>query len=246
MILQIEGATKDFGGFRAVDSVTFGLESGELVALIGPNGAGKSTLLNLVAGFLSPESGRIIFKGEDISKQAPHRIVHKGVGLAFQTTRIFASLSILQNVQISLASSRGKTKNMFASASKVFEEEASEILATVGLLQRAKVLASTLSQPDRKRLEVGMALACGTELLLLDEPACGQSITETSSTMEIIKKINEEQGLTILFIEHKMDFVFGIAQRIIVMHRGSMIADNQPEVVRSDENVAKAYLGGGQ
>ena len=243
MILQVDGLTKIFGALRAVNNVSFGMDQGDLVALIGPNGAGKSTLFNVITGFLSPEAGKVIFNGEDITNLPPHRITHKRIGVAFQLTNIFPGLTVFQNIQVALFASRGKTKNMYSLAPKMMKEETGEILEAVGLSEMAHTLADSMPQPDKKRLELGIALAGKPELLLLDEPTSGQSAEETFYTMELVKKINEEQGLTILFIEHKMPVVFGIARRIIVMHHGSVIADAEPESVREKKEVQKAYLG---
>ena len=243
MILQVDGLTKIFGALRAVNNVSFGMDQGDLVALIGPNGAGKSTLFNVITGFLSPEAGKVIFNGEDITKLPPHRITHKRIGVAFQLTNIFPGLTVFQNIQVALFASRGKTKNMYSLAPKMMKEETGEILEAVGLSEMAHTLADSMPQPDKKRLELGIALAGKPELLLLDEPTSGQSAEETFYTMELVKKINEEQGLTILFNEHKMPVVFGIARRIIVMHHGSVIADAEPESVREKKEVQKAYLG---
>ncbi len=243
MILQVKGLTKIFGALYAVDKVSFEIERGELVALIGPNGAGKTTLFNLITGFLIPEVGNVIFKGDDITKLPPHSIAHKKIGVAFQVTNVFSRLTVFQNIQVAFFASKGKTKNLFSLAPKIMKEETNEILKAVGLSQMAQNPADALSQPDKKRLELGIALACKPELLLLDEPTSGQSAEEIFSTMELIKRINEEQGLTILFIEHKMPVVFGIARRIIVMHQGRVIADGQPEAVRGNHEVQQAYLG---
>ena len=243
MILQVKGLTKIFGALYAVDNVSFGIDRGDLVALIGPNGAGKTTLFNLITGFLTPEAGKVIFKGEDITNLPPHSIAHKKIGVAFQVTKIFSRLTVFQNIQVALFTSKGKGKNFFSLAPKIMKEDTNEILEAVGLSRMAQSPADALSQPDKKRLELGIALACRPELLLLDEPTSGQSAEETFSTMELVKKINEEQGLTLLFIEHKVAVVFGIARRIIVMHQGRIIADGEPEAVRESQEVQKAYLG---
>jgi len=243
VILQVDGLSKIFGALTAVNNVSFGIDQGELVALIGPNGAGKSTLFNVITGFLTPEAGKVIFNGEDITSLPPHRIAHKRIGVAFQVTNIFPGLTVFQNIQVALFASRGKTKNMYSLAPKMMKEDTSDLLEAVGLSEMAQTPADSMPQPDKKRLELGIALASTPELLLLDEPTSGQSAEETFSTMELVKKINEEQGFTILFIEHKMPVVFGIARRIIVMHHGSVIADGEPETVRENEEVQKAYLG---
>jgi len=243
VILKIDGLTKNFGALKAVNDVSFGIDQGDLVALIGPNGAGKSTLFNVITGFLTPEAGKVIFNGEDITNLPPYRIAHKRIGVAFQVTNIFPGLTVFQNIQVALFASRGKTKNMFSLAPKMMKDDTSEVLETVRLSKMAQTPAASLPQPDKKRLELGIALASRPELLLLDEPTAGQSAEETFSTMELVKKINEEQGLTILFIEHKIPVVFGIAHRIIVLQYGSVIADGEPQSVRENKEVQKAYFG---
>jgi branched-chain amino acid transport system ATP-binding protein len=243
MLLSAEGVGKSFGAVAAVADVTFALEPGELVALIGPNGAGKSTLFNLISGILAPDTGTIAFDGERISSLPPHRIAHRGIGLAFQITNVFSRLSVQENIQVALFSARGKSGSLWSFGPRTLRDEAREILAAIGLVELAGVSAATLAQADKKRLEVGIALAVRPRLLLLDEPTSGQSMEETDLTTELIHRINKEQGLTVLFIEHKMDVVFGIARRVLVLHNGRLIADGDPASVRSNEQVQKAYLG---
>ena len=243
MLLSAEGVSKNFGAVAAVAGVTFRMEPGELVALIGPNGAGKSTLFNLISGILTPDTGTIEFNGERISSFPPHRIAHRGIGLAFQITNVFSRLTVLENIQVALFSARGKSGSLWSFGPRTLREEAREILAAIGLLERASLSASALAQADKKRLEVGIALAVRPRLLLLDEPTSGQSMEETDLTTELIRRINQEQALTVLFIEHKMDVVFGIARRVLVLHNGRLIADGDPASVRSNEQVQKAYLG---
>jgi branched-chain amino acid transport system ATP-binding protein len=243
MLLSAEGVGKSFGAVAAVTEVSFAIESGELVALIGPNGAGKSTLFNLISGILKPDAGTIAFDGESIASLPPHQIAHRGIGLAFQITNVFSRLTVLENIQVALFSARGKSGSLWSFGPRTLRDEAREILAAIGLLERATLSASALAQADKKRLEVGIALAVRPRLLLLDEPTSGQSMEETDLTMELIRRINDEQGLTVLFIEHKMDIVFGIARRVLVLHNGRLIADGEPKVVRANEQVQKAYLG---
>jgi len=243
MILEVDHLVKDFGSLRAVNEVSFGIEEGDLVALIGPNGAGKTTVFNTITGFLWPDRGKVAFRGEIISRMPPHQISRRGIGLAFQITKIFPRLTLFQNVQVALFVSRGKGANLFSLAPRVFREEAREILSLIGLGELADLPAGALSQADKKRLEFAIAMAGRPKFLLLDEPTSGQSAEESALTVDLIHRINQERGLTILFVEHKMPVVFGIARRILVMHQGFLIADGQPEVVRRDEKVQKAYLG---
>jgi branched-chain amino acid transport system ATP-binding protein len=243
MLLGVEGASKSFGAVAAVSDVTFGIQPGELVALIGPNGAGKSTLFNLISGILKPDAGTIAFDGEPISSLPPHRIAHRGIGLAFQVSNVFARLSVMENIQVALFSARGKSGSIWSFGPHTLRDEAREILSAIGLVELAGLSAAVLAQADKKRLEVGIAMAVRPRLLLLDEPTSGQSMEETDLTTELIRRINQEQGLTVLFIEHKMDVVFGIARRVLVLHNGRLIADGDPASVRSNEQVQKAYLG---
>ncbi len=243
MLLHALDISKHFGGVAAVQRVTFAIQPGELVALIGPNGAGKTTLFNVISGMLKPDAGRIVMDGQEISSLPPHRIAHKGIGLAFQITNIFPRLTVFQNVQVALFSARGKSGSLLTFGPRALREETEEILVAIGLAEMAAAAAGVLSQADKKRLELGIALAVRPRLLLLDEPTSGQSAEETSLTTALIGRINREQGLTVLFIEHKMDVVFGIARRVLVMHNGHLIADGDPQRVRQDEQVQKAYLG---
>jgi branched-chain amino acid transport system ATP-binding protein len=243
MLLSAEGVSKSFGAVAAVAGVTFGMEPGELVALIGPNGAGKSTLFNLISGILKPDAGTIEFNGERISSLPPHRVAHRGIGLAFQITNVFSRLTALENIQVALFSARRKSGSLWSFGPRTLHDEAREILAAVGLLELAGISAAALAQADKKRLELGIALAVRPRLLLLDEPTSGQSMEETDLTTELIRRINREQALTVLFIEHKMDVVFGIARRVLVLHNGHLIADGDPASVRSNALVQKAYLG---
>ncbi len=243
MLLRAEGIKKSFGAVEAVRDVSFDIQPGELVALIGPNGAGKTTLFNVISGMLKPDSGRVVMNGEEITSLPPHRIAHNGIGLAFQITNIFPRLTVFQNVQVALFSARGISGSVLTFGPRALRDEVQEILVAIGLIGFAGLAAGALSQADKKRLEVGIALAVRPRLLLLDEPTSGQSAEETSLTTELIRQINQAQALTVLFIEHKMDVVFGIARRVLVMHNGRLIADGDPQDVRQDSEVQRAYLG---
>lgn len=243
MLLQVENVTKSFAGLTAVNGVGLSIQEGEVVAIIGPNGAGKTTFFNLLCGFLKPDSGKISFAGRDMTRLAPHQISHCGIGLAFQLINIFPTMTVFQNIQVALFSAHRKNARFFSRATRLLAKEAGEILHSIGMDSLASRPAQELSQADKKRLELGIALAVRPKLLLLDEPTSGQSREETALTTSLIKRINAEQNLTVLFIEHKMDVVFGIAKRVVVMQYGSVIADGLPEVVRQDKKVQRAYLG---
>jgi branched-chain amino acid transport system ATP-binding protein len=243
MLLRAERVSRSFGALAALTDVSFAIEPGELVALIGPNGAGKSTLFNVISGILAPDTGTITFDGERISSLPPHRIAHRGIGLAFQVTNVFARLTVLENIQVALFSARNRSGSLRSFGPRTFRGEALEILDAIGLGAATGLAAGELAQADKKRLEVGIALAVRPRLLLLDEPTSGQSMEETALTTDLIRTINQKQALTVLFIEHKMDVVFGIARRVLVLHNGRLIADGDPLAVRANEQVQKAYLG---
>jgi len=244
MFLQTQGLIKDFGKLRAVNQVTLDIRKGDVHAIIGPNGAGKSTYFNLVTGYHRADSGKVIFKGEEITKLPSYKRCKLGITRSFQRTSIFPKLNVYESILMALLSHRGITLNAFSFANKFFKEEVWSILENVGLSDQAHILGDSISHGDKKRLELAITLGTEPELLLLDEPTCGMSPEETESTMLLIKKLAEERGLTILFTEHDMSVVFGIAKRISVLHQGNLIADGKPEEVRASQEVQKVYLGG--
>jgi branched-chain amino acid transport system ATP-binding protein len=226
-----------------VDRVSLQIEEGELSSIIGPNGAGKTTLFNLLTGKLRPESGRIIFEGEEISKLSPHEICRKGMGRSFQRVNIFPRLSAFDNVQVAVLSEQKKTRNLVSPVKKMLREKTTEILESVRLGDKREVLGGLLAHGDQKRLEIGIALASRPKLLLLDEPTAGMSPEETERTTELIQKLAREQGLTLIFVEHDMSVVFSISEKIRVMHLGRIIAEGKPEEVRANDEVQRIYLG---
>jgi branched-chain amino acid transport system ATP-binding protein len=244
MFLQTQGITKEFGKLRAVNEVSLEIFKGDVHAIIGPNGAGKSTYFNLVTGYHRATSGKVLFKGKEITNLPAYSRCNLGITRSFQITSIYPKLSVYESVLMGLLSHRKVTLNFFSSAKKFFKEEVWRILEDVGLADQANVSGDAISHGDKKRLELGITLGTEPELLLLDEPTCGMSPGETETTMIFIKKLVEERGLTILFTEHDMSVVFGIAKRISVLHQGNLIADGKPEEVRANEEVQKVYLGG--
>lgn len=244
MFLQTEKLVKDFGKLRAVNEVTLNVRQGDIHAIIGPNGAGKSTYFNLVTGYHRADSGRVMFKGKEITRLPSYRRCKLGITRSFQITSIFPKFNVYESVLMALLSHRGVTLNAFSSAKKFFKEEVWRILGDVGLSDQAYFQGDSISHGDKKRLELAITLGTEPELLLLDEPTCGMSPEETDNTMILIKKLAEERGLTILFTEHDMGVVFGFAKRISVLHQGILIADGSPEEVRASEEVQKVYLGG--
>ena len=242
-MLQVEAMHKSFGDFAAVYGANLNVERGELVAVIGPNGAGKTTLFNLITGQLRPDKGKIVFKGEEISGLPPYEICKRGIGRSFQIVNIFPRLTVFENVQVAVLSQQRKSSNLFSSAQNLAVEETNRILERVGLSHKAGSIAGSLSHGDQKILEIAIALGNEPELLILDEPTAGMSPEETTATMELIKQLAEEQGLTILFCEHDMEMVFDIAQSIMVMHHGQTLIQGKPEEVRENKEVQEAYLG---
>ncbi|OGQ00430.1 MAG: ABC transporter ATP-binding protein, partial [Deltaproteobacteria bacterium RBG_19FT_COMBO_46_12] len=217
---------------------------GDIHAIIGPNGAGKSTYFNLITGYHQATSGKVLFKGNEITHLPAFRRCKYGITRSFQITSIFPKFTVYESVLMGLLSHRGVTLNFFSASKKFFKEEVYRILEDVGLADQADTLGDSISHGDKKRLELGITLGTEPELLLLDEPTCGMSPEETESTMVFIRKLAEEKGLTVLFTEHDMSVVFGIAKRISVLHQGTLIADGTPQEVRASEEVQKVYLGG--
>jgi len=221
------------------------VQPGSLHAIIGPNGAGKSTFFNVLTGFFPADSGSVIFKDQDITRLPPHVISRRGIVRAFQRATIFQTFTVFENVQASILSRKGKTWNLFGLAAGMLREDTRRILETLGLADQADVRAGHLSHGDLKRLEIGIALGMEPELLLLDEPTAGMSPEETAAQAALMQKLVAEQGLNILFTEHDMEVVFGIAKWITVMHQGRVIADGRPNDVRRDRHVQAVYLGEG-
>ena len=242
-ILEVTGLNKAFGGLQAIFNCSYKMEDGELSAIIGPNGAGKTTFFNLITGYHAIDAGRIVFKGKEITGLPPHIVSGLGIARAFQVSNIFPTLTTYENVREAVLSQQKKTLKLFTPASRLGKGETMEILEACGLVEHTDVVAGTLSQGDKKRLELAIALGNKPALLFLDEPTAGMSGEETKETMELVQSLNQEKHLTILFTEHDMSVVFGFARRITVLHQGEIIADGTPEEVRANEKAQKVYLG---
>jgi branched-chain amino acid transport system ATP-binding protein len=242
-MLQVEALNKSFEDFMAVNGANLTVGKGEIVAVIGPNGAGKTTLFNLITGALKRDRGKIIFKGEDISELPPYDICKKGISRSYQIVNIFPRLTVFKNVQVAVLSQKRKSRKLFQPAQNMVVRETEDILESVGLLDKAHGVAGALSHGDQKILEIAIALGNEPELLILDEPTAGMSPEETSTTMELIKRLAQMRGLTILFCEHDMDIVFSIAKSVMVMHQGRTLIQGRPEEVRKNSFVQEAYLG---
>lgn len=243
-MLELTDVGKSYGGFVAVKGMNLFVGQGEMRALIGPNGAGKTTLLNLISGYFAPDSGTIRFKNRSIGGMPPHTLYHTGIARSFQVTSVFPGFSVFENVQVALMARRGRCRNLLRPKSKVLREEVEALLDYVSMGHRAPDEAAELNAGDRKRLEFAMALASEPELLLLDEPTAGMGESEKTIVMEVIRKINRESGITVLFTEHDMDVIFVMADRITVMHQGSHFAEGTPQEVRDNKRVQEIYFGG--
>jgi len=250
-LLTVDCLTKRFAGLVANDSISFDLVDGAIFALIGPNGAGKSTLFNLISGFYPPTSGRVRFEGKDITGMPQHKVAGLGLVRTYQLVELFRELTVAENVQVGFhLRSRGGFFSSLArppwmqKQERAIKKETEEILEFVGLTEQAGVKASQLSYGQQRLLELGRALAAKPTLLLLDEPAAGLTPQETAALSTMIQRINA-RGITVLLIEHDMELVMNLAQRIIVLDSGRKIAEGTPEQVKADQDVIQAYLGGG-
>jgi branched-chain amino acid transport system ATP-binding protein len=234
-ILSVNGVSKRFRGLLAVDDVTFTVERGSIFAIIGPNGAGKTTLFNTIAGIYAPDKGAIIFRDQRIDGLTPDTVCQRGIGRTFQIVRPFPGLTVEDNVIVGALLRRADVG--------AARERAHAVLRQLDLFDRRAQLASALTLPDRKRLEMARALATDPELLLLDEVMAGLRPTETDRIVSILKQINRDTGLTIVLIEHVMRAVMALAQRVLVLHHGAAIAQGAPEAVVRDPAVVQSYLG---
>jgi branched-chain amino acid transport system ATP-binding protein len=242
-MLEIRSLSKSFGGVRAVDAVSLTVPAGEIRALIGPNGAGKTTLFNMLTGQLRADAGDVWWKGERLTGLPPHAVCRRGVGRTFQITATFASLTALDNVRVARIAHTGRAHSLLTRAQRLETEPARALLGQVGLAEQAARPAAVLAYGDLKRLELAVALATEPELLLLDEPTAGMAPAERGALMALASGIARRRGLAVLFTEHDMDVVFSIADRIMVLHQGRVIADGAPAGVRADPEVQRVYLG---
>jgi branched-chain amino acid transport system ATP-binding protein len=245
-ILETNQLTVNFGGHVAVDHVSVKVEQNQLKSIIGPNGAGKTTLFNLISGQLKPTHGQVMFKGKDITNLSPAFRTRMGIGRSFQMTNVFPHLTCFENVRLAVQSSAGIYFNWFSHAKrfKEIERKAYEWLELVYLDEKAEEAAVNLAHGEKRKLEIAMLLALETELLLLDEPTAGMSLEEVPNILEVIKKIKEQGNRTILLIEHKIDMILDLSDRIMVLFNGRLLADGKPEEIIENELVQSAYLGG--
>ncbi|CAM5789237.1 ABC transporter ATP-binding protein [Rhizobacter fulvus] len=245
-LLKVINLGKSFGGNRAVDGVSFEVAAGELLALIGPNGAGKSTTFNMVNGQLRADTGSITLDGVELIGRKPRDIWHRGVGRTFQIAETFASLTVVENVQMALLSADAKLYQLWRRAAMHRRNDALALLAQVGMQAQADRPCRELAYGDVKRVELAIAMANDPKLLLMDEPTAGMAPKERNELMALTKRLVVERGLAVLFTEHSMDVVFAHADRMIVLARGRLIAEGQPAEIRDHPKVQEVYFGTGK
>lgn len=242
-LLEVKELYKSFGGITAVDGVSFDLQEGQLLAMIGPNGAGKSTCFNLINGQLKPDSGTIKIVGRNTTGMKPRHVWRLGVGRTFQVTSTFPSMTVLENVQMVLISNNRRLNSVSKKVSKIYVDEAMELLKLVGVEDQWDRPCGILAYGDLKRVELAIALANNPRLLLMDEPTAGMGVKERLRLMELTSRIVKDRHIGVLFTEHDMDVVFAHADSIIVLNYGKLIAQGTPTEVRDNEEVKQIYLG---
>lgn len=246
IIIETQNLTRYFGALAAVNDVSIKIRKNSLHAIIGPNGAGKTTFFNLLSGNLKPTSGKVFYKGIDLTGQPIHKMIHLGIGRSFQITNIFPNLSAFENVRLASQALTGKSLNIFRSVNSLKDcnERSMQTLARVGLEQKAMVPARFLAHGDQRKLELGMLLAPEPEVLLLDEPTAGMASEQVPELIELIKSIQNEGTRTIILVEHNMNVVMSISDYISVMHQGALLAEGSPAEIANNHEVQTAYLGG--
>ncbi|MEP5633336.1 MAG: ABC transporter ATP-binding protein [Tateyamaria sp.] len=244
-VLEIRGLTKHFNAVVAVEDVSFQLGQGELLALIGPNGAGKSTCFNMLMGQLKATAGEVLLAGESIMGLKPRQVWRKGVGRTFQITATYASMTVVENVQMALLSHHNEVFSFFRYATRRYRSEALELLDMVNMADQADRHCAVLAYGDLKRMELAIALAHDPKVLLMDEPTAGMAPKERVALMQLTADIVRDKGVSVLFTEHDMDVVFAHSHRIMVLNRGRLIAEGDADFIRNNPTVQEVYLGGG-
>ncbi len=241
--LRVESLNKEFGGLVAVHSISLNVNEGEHLAIIGPNGAGKSTLFNLLGGQLKPTSGKVFFEGQDITELSPYHRTHMGIARTFQILNLLKELTVIENMLLALQGTRSSRFQLIRPMRKYSQlfSSAETLLSSMDLWDRRDDIVRTLSYGEQRKLEIVLSLASKPKLLLLDEPSCGLTAAESSEITEAIN--NLERGITVMFVAHDMDLVFGVAQRIIVLHYGKVIVEGRPSEIQNDPKVREIYMG---
>jgi branched-chain amino acid transport system ATP-binding protein len=244
-LLEVVGATKRFGSLTAVDNVSLTIEPGELRAIIGPNGAGKTTFFNLVSGLFSPTAGQILFEGRDITALAPQARVREGMARTFQITEIFPELSVSDNIRVAVEIAAGHRLSPWLShtARRKVQARVDELIAMGALGGKRNVRVGALSHGDQRTTEIMMSIALRPKLLMLDEPTAGMGDQETYDIARLIRRLHRREGFTIMLIEHDMRVVFNLADRIMVLAEGRLLAEGAPKEIAESEAVQSAYLG---
>jgi branched-chain amino acid transport system ATP-binding protein len=245
IILEATNLSKVFGGLVAVDDVSIKIRKQTMHAIIGPNGAGKTTLFNLLSGVMPPTSGQVYYKGQDITNVSPQKRAHLGIGRSYQITNIFSNLTVLENIRLA-AQAMGKDNfKLLALANnfKKYIEKAEEIIDVVGLSGREMIIARNLPHGEKRKLELGIMLACDPELLLFDEPTAGMSSEQVPELINIINKVVNQKERTAILVEHRMDMVMSISDVVTVMNQGRILAEGDPHAISNNPQVQTAYLG---
>jgi len=243
-ILATDGLIKNFGGLRAIDSVSLQFEEGKLTSVIGPNGAGKTTFFNLLTGLIKPDFGKIIFKGEDITKLPIHGIVRKGISRSFQIINLFNEMTLFENVWLGVQAQQGHGAELFADSDgfRSIRDETVRVIEETGLTGKEETPVKLLSYGDRRILEITLSLTAKPSLLLLDEPTSGLVSDDRKRISKFMKELSSR--LTLVVVEHDMDIVLSISDHIVVMHQGKVLAQGTPDEIRRSDQVQEAYLGG--
>lgn len=244
-LFRIEEATKRFGEFVALNGVNLTLPAHRLTAIIGPNGAGKTTLINLATGALLPDFGQLYFKGEAVTRRPIHYRIRKGLSRSFQIMNVFSRLTVLQNILVPVLARHGRAGIPFHTMERETEAatEARQCLREIGLLEKEQAAAGALSHGDQRLLELGIAIAPAPELCFLDEPSSGLTPVERARVLDVVRRLADERRTTFVIVEHDMDVVFSLAQWIVVMNRGEVLAEGTPAEIRENRAVREVYLG---
>ena len=242
-ILELQGVYKDFEGLEVLFGINLGIQQGERHAIIGPNGAGKSTIFNIITGKYLPSKGKVFFKGLDVTGTSPYKLNRHGLARSFQVTNIFRTMTVFQNVRNAILSKNKIRYNIFSRLDRMknIHDQTERVLEQIGLLDRKDVMAGLLSYGQQRALEIGLTIATEPELILLDEPTAGMSSEETREAVKLIGRVTE--GRTLIIVEHDMEVVFSLADRITVIYYGEILASGPPDEIRQNQKVKDAYLG---
>ncbi|HOT99106.1 MAG: ABC transporter ATP-binding protein [Anaerolineaceae bacterium] len=245
-IIETQNLTKYFGALAAVDDVSLKIEAGTLHAIIGPNGAGKTTFFNMLSGNLKPTSGKVFYKGMDLTGKPIHRMIHLGIGRSFQITNIFPNLTVHENIRLASQAMEDNNFHFLMDTAKMVrcEERTAEVIERVGLKSQSLLPARALSHGDQRKLELGMILAPDPEVLLLDEPTAGMATDQVPELITLIQEVQRSGTKTVILVEHNMNVVMSVSDKITVMHQGKVLAEGTPAEIAANHEVQTAYLGG--